>query len=343
MHYISEAASSRIKSGSLLCAMLVVSIHVTWPHAERFSAGWFMHEFISEGVARMAVPWFFIVSGYFLACHFNESKWWYNGIKKRIHTLFIPYILWNIITLASVLSLNILANLLAHRSLLDSVHVPDNLLGAMGFDFIEYPANITLWYLRSLMILVLISPILKTLVLNLKWVWLVIASLGAVLFEYIPNDNYREFFRIGLSACGVLYFSLGMCIRCYGLRMVSARTSIFAGVIGVSALIAKVCIMKYSSETSRFLTMLSVPFLLLFFYRYGFNPRLSILGGCSFPIFAIHEIVLVNIGVFLAYISISEFTHAVFMFASSVVISICVAFILRTWFPKTSHLLFGWR
>jgi len=55
-------------------------------------------EYISEGLARISVPLFFALSGYLYFFNFEASS--ENFIKKfksRFRTLFIPFVIWNIL------------------------------------------------------------------------------------------------------------------------------------------------------------------------------------------------------------------------------------------------------
>ena len=74
----------------------------------------------SEGFCRIAVPTFFLISGYLF--FFKLEEWstdiWFNKLKKRVRTLLIPYLLWNLI--AIIVSLM----LLLHNYVLGSGVLP---------------------------------------------------------------------------------------------------------------------------------------------------------------------------------------------------------------------------
>ncbi len=68
-----------------ILAVLVVFIHV--PHPEYTSGfSWYAYVFFSQGIARVAVPVFFLISGY-LFCSGLEQQWdwslWRSKIKKE--------------------------------------------------------------------------------------------------------------------------------------------------------------------------------------------------------------------------------------------------------------------
>ena len=90
---------------------LVIFIHISpklhpcyqsYSFLETFHSGQ-LYSLIVDGwgkITNTAVPFFFFVSGYYFL---KEKKLtlenWKNKIKKRISTLLIPYILWNIIAI----------------------------------------------------------------------------------------------------------------------------------------------------------------------------------------------------------------------------------------------------
>ena len=59
---MTEIASQKIRNMSLLCAVLVVFIHIEWPFTSMLSSGWFLYQLFNTGVSAIAVPYFFVVS-----------------------------------------------------------------------------------------------------------------------------------------------------------------------------------------------------------------------------------------------------------------------------------------
>lgn len=72
MKKMDKKTSYKISYLGLICACLVVMIHVPIP-TEKYTSAWFMSEILSYGVCLIAVPFFFIVSGFFLGKHIGEK------------------------------------------------------------------------------------------------------------------------------------------------------------------------------------------------------------------------------------------------------------------------------
>lgn len=105
---MSEDVSSKIKNMALVCAVLVVGIHVKWPHDTAFSLGWFGYHFIKEGIACIAVPFFFTVPGFFLGRHFGEDGWWRRAVFKRVLSLVVPFYIWCLVAVLITVPLSLL-------------------------------------------------------------------------------------------------------------------------------------------------------------------------------------------------------------------------------------------
>lgn len=91
---ISPELSSRISVLSFVCACMVVLIHVPVPSTVG-SVGWYLSSIFSYGICLISVPFFLIVSGFFLGRHLDENGWYKNALRKRVKSLLIPYIIFN--------------------------------------------------------------------------------------------------------------------------------------------------------------------------------------------------------------------------------------------------------
>lgn len=198
---LSDRISKSISFVRYPLIVLVVFIHVP-----RIMNGGVIYTYItsviSEVVASIAVPCFFIISGFlfFDSCLTRYS--YLNKIKKRLQTLLLPYIVWNAIFIVFVIILNIhdytytIGNVSAcfwdcHYSFLDTnSHSP-----------IDYP----LWYVRDLIVCCLFSPIIYVSIKYLKFTFPLLMIILWICDVHSPI--------VGLSIISLAFFSVGAFLR----------------------------------------------------------------------------------------------------------------------------------
>lgn len=163
----------------------------------------FFRNLISHGVARVAVPLFFLLSGFFFFTGFSGSFNHYSiKVKNRAKTLLIPFLFWNIIT---ILLIGIAQYLPVTQSFFSGKHSPIS-----SFDMFDYfnaifgidrkPILYQFWFIRDLMVMVLITPAIYLLLKKVpKLTFLVLFSLWflKVWPIYIPSIAACLFFYIG--------------------------------------------------------------------------------------------------------------------------------------------------
>lgn len=163
----------------------------------------FVRNFISQGVARIAVPLFFLTSGYLFFAGFEWSKERYAlKLKSRTKTLLIPFLFWNITTLIVIaLAQTIPATqtfFSGNSPLISTFNVFDYFNAIFGFT--RPPIAYQFWFIRDLIILVLLVPVINVVI---KFVPL--PFLGVVLFYWLigswpvsaPSSEALLFFSVG--------------------------------------------------------------------------------------------------------------------------------------------------
>lgn len=116
-------ASSKLRNMAFLCACLVVCQHAS-------VAKWCdRHIYI---LTRGAVPFFFCVSGFFITAHTGSRHWYRQALGKRVKTLLVPYLFFNVIWA------------LIEFSHLGTLSWPD-LLAAIGLNPVQWPIVGALW------------------------------------------------------------------------------------------------------------------------------------------------------------------------------------------------------
>lgn len=155
-----------------------------------------------EGVFRLAVPWFFLVSGYLFFRNLQEWDWtiWIGKIKRRIRTLMIPYILWIIIAFFAFWAYDAIQG---GRTTIVEQFIKDGGIrmfwgtnGMFPISVRSAPLNSALWFVRDLIYYTLVTPLIYLFITKTKryGVWIV-----SVVF----------LFARGIIPEGFVFFLLG--------------------------------------------------------------------------------------------------------------------------------------
>jgi len=170
------------------------------------SAGYlldFCRNLISQGLARVAVPLFFLMSGYFFFMGLSFSFEGYKEkIRSRFRTLLIPFLFWNVVTICLVALAQFLPStqgfFSGKNSLVSTFGVFDFFNAIFGFD--RHPIAYQFWFIRDLMVMALVAPMVF-LLLNLapKTVLFLLFALWFLSAWpiYIPSVTAFAFFYAG--------------------------------------------------------------------------------------------------------------------------------------------------
>lgn len=154
---------------------------------------------------RIAVPLFFFISGFlffYKTTDYSFGIYW-EKLKKRTHSLLIPYIIWNSFILIGYLITQTYFSTPSSGSIDDirNYGIVDFLRvywdGASG----NAPINTALWFIRDLMVLCCFSPLIYFLVKRLNIYYL------GILFILWMTDMW--FHTVGFSIVSVFFFSAG--------------------------------------------------------------------------------------------------------------------------------------
>lgn len=158
----------------------------------------FLQNLIVNGIARVAIPIFFIISGYLFFNQFS-MKSYTQKVLKRFHTLFIPYLFWSFLTVFIYFVLQSIPEVqhFFKNTLIVNYTLPE----LFNITWIN-PRNFPLWFLRDLMLLVLLSPIIYYFVINyLKLYFIIILILWFIIQPPTVFSYYKPeplfFFSVG--------------------------------------------------------------------------------------------------------------------------------------------------
>lgn len=146
-----------------------------------WDGGWDSYEMlklvVSETLVKVAMPTFFVMSGYLFFVNVTEwnAKTYWNKLRRRVKTLLVPYIIWNIAMAVKLQTFSL------------SI-------------FVE-PANMPLWFLRDLMIVSMLTPI----------IYIGVRKLGYWIFAILLPIYLTGLYAVqpGLTPYAVCFFTLG--------------------------------------------------------------------------------------------------------------------------------------
>ena len=245
--------------------MLVPFIHVGRPSVVG-SPGWWMYQFTAEGVSRIAVPFFFICSGYFLSKHFADKCWYSAEVRKRIKTLLTPYVLWSLIFYLFISALYMIApdSPVCYR-IAQKMPVFSRILLAFGLSPEKLPMLYPLWYLRFLFVMVLVSPVFSAGYKHFKSSLLIF--LAALYLTFNPGEGSPIGVHIGFPFEGVFYFYCGILLHDDKIRTnvkrVSCKPIMLLGGGAFTLILARALIVRYVGHSFCLIKPLFIPLSLI--------------------------------------------------------------------------------
>ena len=217
---ISAELSRKLTAVSFFTACFVIINHsYIHQHVDSPLASWTM-TFFSKNMSFFAVSLFFAISGFLVAkkTDCGQTPGWYSSIlKKRMRTLGIPYLVWCTIYVLTYLPFVMLGNHLAGRDLLHNTYLHEPLLSIVnlgclyGLDLWVLPVPSTMWYVRNLILLFLVLPILFPIMRQriAGIVYLFILFLLYLVQDWAP-DSIWQVLESGFSVRGLFFLPLGI-------------------------------------------------------------------------------------------------------------------------------------
>lgn len=339
--------SQKIKILSFWMIVMVVYIHSYYLEAESMALPNFVQR-LGGSITSVAVPLFYAISGFLFFNGIQQVEQCWPKIKKRVSTLLVPYVIWNIIF---VLWYVVLAYTPGVSAFVNSDMLSDLSLShpidTFNYLFIK-PAGFQMWFLRDLILFVICSPLLYLLIKYTKWFafiivlcatgwmtrfWMTSFVLGGTLAICYNNglDMFRNKRKQVFMACLVLYFTHCV-LNAFGL--LSADNEIADHYIGqVFMVVPMVAIwggydftIKESYKPSKhFALILNFTFFLFLFHEPVFNiiKKLGVkaIGNGDIQLVILY---LVNPGIMIA-------------------IAVAVGIVLKRVFPKIYSISVGGR
>lgn len=291
------------------------------------------------------VPTLFIISGYFFFRSQKErnTNFFIDKYKRRIHSLLLPYIVWNLI---SILLMYFRYDVLANSGYSLSDYMSGFWSSAINGNGL--PANAPLWFMRNLMVVTLTTPVIYALVKG-KYGLIAIVTFAAC---YVMDVNIP---LTGISMESILFFSTGAYIAIHRIDITSIPKP-----LGLATLIlyipVQVIMNSLEAETiyilcfdlfTCFVKITATFYLISLLFRKNILAPAIKTSKMSFFLYALHGIIIGPI--IMVLYQISGYTDnpiallGIYISTPLIVIAVTLMTynILTKWAPKAAKVITG--
>ena len=291
------------------------------------------------------VPGFFFISGFLF---FLSKKTYSQKLRTRVHTLLIPYLLWNLMLLILYLIAwavgypqDINGRSLTEYTITDYIRL---FWDRGSFDDGNFvPLLCPLWYIRNLFIVSILSPLFYYLIKYARVIFLMVVTIWWMM-------SYHNAFLPQT----ILFFSLGAYFSIFDINpllMVYKQKKLFIILFFFFAIFDIVSHTTYGTpinlQIHRLSLIFNIPTLLLladWCIEHGYNSKL--LPNAAFIVFCVHYPIVVV----LRKICIAQFAdapdsiHILLYFICIIIatlLSIGIYLLMDRFLPKTKKILSG--
>lgn len=209
-----EATIQNLRFPLIVC---VVYIHSTvYGVSDDFVLYNSIYYLFSGLITQIAVPLFFFISGYLFFYKLDgrfSSAIYLRKINNRIKTLLIPYVFWNVaVTLLFLFMQSFFPQLITGNNrthkLVSDYNMLDWIYSFWDTNLINgttsgqsFPACFQLWFIRDLLVIVLLSPLFYYLIKKIGFIFVISLGIGWILDLWPPITGFNGF--------AIFFFSLG--------------------------------------------------------------------------------------------------------------------------------------
>lgn len=353
--------SEKIKLISLISMILVVFLH-SYHEIVKFNSttsnfdsklSLFIQEFISHGIANIAVPIFFCISGYLFFLKFTGRKEEFvMKYQRRIRSLLLPYLFWSVWGLLIYFTLQQIpfSKIFFTKDLIETY----SFFMILDTIFIN-PIPYQLWFVRDLIVLVFISPLIYWIIKYLRAIPIILLLAA---WSDLLNFNFVIF-----ESVSIFFFSLGGYFAIYRSNLILKKLDqkyyyvfVFLWILLVSS---KIFLQFQNPDQTILIALLNKVSILvgmiglwsvydiIMWKKTTPNKNLLYFSTFSFFIYTSHEPILTMIKKGLFYIAgMSEITSILIYFSAPIItitLVVILAIFLKQSFPKLYEFVSGRR
>lgn len=280
-------------------ACLVVLIHTAYTN-DQSDICYYLGKLISSNLANIAVPTFFFISGYLFFAKYDDFGWYEyrNMLQDKTKRLLLPYLIWNCIAYYVYGLTNNFAGDIRPWELyrifwaIDDGYVVTSLLG-YKFSILSSPALGTFWFIRDLMVVMLLSPIIWWIIRKLKMWSLLIFILPWILKIGIPIKGFG-LFALCFFPLGATFSICGKNIFDYAKRLGGYTSIIVILLLFINSYLNVGVYAEYLNKLFIVLGLISVIYISYIAIQRNPNSKIIKLGEASFFIYAFHALFIFN-------------------------------------------------
>lgn len=262
-----------------------------------------IRDFFSHVLGDISVPLFFLISGFLFFYKVDWGKAVFGRkLKSRWHTLFGPYLFWNALALlfSFVVTLPFCKALypgavaqgfqLSFWECVQGFWV-DPRVKVGGF---PGPFAYQFWFIRDLMVMVVLTPLIRVFLLKMQWIGILILGL---LWYGIENQTYIP----GLGTSAIFFFSCGVYFSLHRFNLVERFRKVFLFSMILFPIVA--CFDLFTTGQTWNLWIHRLDILLGILFVFNLSAWLiergkvgvsGFLSGASFFVFAVHVPILLQ-------------------------------------------------
>ena len=328
----------------------VVSIHTVFIVPGNLR-GYEVFKYILGCFTGLAVPMFFIISSFLFFYDMKEfdTQKWCVKLKKRIKTLLMPYLFWNLCYLLFMLIVQLsFPNIVWERKLIYNYSFFELINSFWNFGGMYYgmPILYSFWFIRNLMVLNLFAPIFYFLLKKTPVISIVICLIFFIFNPFNFTATNMDWIK------SILFYSIGAFCAIHAIDFTDSRNlfypfSIFFILSVVLAYFTPNFIRFCWSQILLIFGSFSIPTII----RRGIlSKKIQVnkfLVVSSFFVYAFHLFIIIPFNrLWTTILPISSWIASIMLIVVPVFvvfISVCIYYLLKVYFPKFTELIIGGR